>query len=327
MVHKECPNLEKEETYREDIELEELGGWKNCSFEYQSSILSYCAHLCFSHPSYGVAAVPLSLWKRAQIAESNYWKNDHSGSDRGFEHVGAFLSYKCLPLYLGKVVEIGSGPWGQFREILRANPNVEVTSYTPWDPNAHEYLNNPSCSYRDGLHLIPLKNTPDGPNYQSGEEYFKFPVVMRGKRGEDIKDKYHEYDTLVVINVVEHVLNAFEFYNGLFHAIKPGGILIFHDRFFPDPVSANCVLGTNTLHPIRLKREVIDHFLSGFDILFTIVITTPDEGAEKRVTISLLEKRNSATFTSTIKLFVPFTTTVTKSLTTTTKSIVSKNLT
>jgi len=164
----ECPNLEKEETYREDIELEELGGWKNCSFEYQSSILSYCAHLCFSHPSYGVAAVPLSLWKRAQIAESNYWKNDHSGSDRGFEHVGAFLSYKCLPLYLGKVVEIGSGPWGQFREILRANPNVEVTSYTPWDPNAHEYLNNPSCSYRDGLHLIPLKNTPGFifiPNY------------------------------------------------------------------------------------------------------------------------------------------------------------------
>ena len=53
-------------------------------------------------------------------------------------------------------------------------------------------------------------------------------------------------------------------YLGLYVSLKPGGLLIFHDRYY----SNSQVTDGDIYHPIRIKRKVLDHFLSLFDIIF-----------------------------------------------------------
>lgn len=38
------------------------------------------------------------------------------------------------------------------------------------------------------------------------------------------------YDTLIMINVVEHVMDAVTLMRNIYHALKPGGLLIFHEK-------------------------------------------------------------------------------------------------
>jgi hypothetical protein len=62
-----------------------------------------CAYLCFSHPSYGTAAVPLSLWRAAQTAEGDLWVKEgadprlNSANDRAAEHWASFSNFAALP--------------------------------------------------------------------------------------------------------------------------------------------------------------------------------------------------------------------------------------
>jgi hypothetical protein len=46
--------------------------------------------------------------------------------------------------------------------------------------------------------------------------------------------------------------------------LKKGGLLIFHDRYYDDQT----VVDGDEYHPVRIKRAVLDRFLSGFKILF-----------------------------------------------------------
>jgi SAM-dependent methyltransferase len=72
------------------------------------------------------------------------------------------------------------------------------------------------------------------------------------------------YDTLIAINVIEHVQNAFEFLTQIYTALKPGGLLIFHDRYYLN----SHIMDGDLWHPVRIKRRVLDHFLAGFQILY-----------------------------------------------------------
>ena len=58
--------------------------------------------------------------------------------------------------------------------------------------------------------------------------------------------------------------DAFHYLTNLYTALRPGGLLIFHERYYED----HLVSKGDRYHPIRIKRVVLDHFLSGFDILF-----------------------------------------------------------
>ena len=62
--------------------------------------------------------------------------------------------------------------------------------------------------------------------------------------------------------------NAIAYFHSLHTALLSGGILIFHDRFYPNPQAGDAVLGENMYHPIRLTVDVFDVFLSDFDIVF-----------------------------------------------------------
>lgn len=72
----------------------------------------------------------------------------------------------------------------------------------------------------------------------------------------------------MVANVIEHVQNAVEFLHAVHKSLKPGGLLIFHERYYEYPQAADKVLGRNVFHPIRLTRRFFDHFLTDFDIIF-----------------------------------------------------------
>ena len=65
--------------------------------------------------------------------------------------------------------------------------------------------------------------------------------------------------------MIEHVQNAIEYFHSLHAALRPGGMLIFHDRFYPNPPAGDAILDENIYHPIRLT---VDVFLSDFDIVF-----------------------------------------------------------
>ena len=80
---------------------------------------------------------------------------------------------------------------------------------------------------------------------------------------------FGNFDTLLCINVIEHVWDAYEVLSNIYNALKKGGILIYHDRFYPFPGYGDRVLGPgNLFHPIRLTRFIFEHFLKQFETIY-----------------------------------------------------------
>ena len=132
-----------------------------------------------------------------------------------------------------------------------------------------------SCSYKDRIHLSKWD--------QNIEKYHQFPISVVGDGGELLStststslrvnnnnssssnsNKQEYYDTLISINVLEHVQDAFQYLNGLYYSIKKGGYLILHERYYDD----STIINGDNYHPIRIKRILLDHFLSGFHIIY-----------------------------------------------------------
>ncbi|KAM3568193.1 hypothetical protein VYU27_009680 [Nannochloropsis oceanica] len=116
------------------------------------------------------------------------------------------------------------------------------------EPNIFRYLALDNCIYKDNtihgqrvnLLSLPVEELP-------ATEFF---------------------DTVVAINVIEHVFSAIDFLTAVYSALKPGGILVFGERYFDDPDKDALVLGSALLHPIRVKRVFLQHFLRMFDTLY-----------------------------------------------------------
>ena len=69
---------------------------------------------------------------------------------------------------------------------------------------------------------------------------------------------------LLSINVLEHVQDAFRYLTSLYMALKSGGRLIFHERYY----NTATLPDGDLYHPVRVTRPVLDKFLSGFHVLF-----------------------------------------------------------
>jgi SAM-dependent methyltransferase len=181
---------------------------------------------------------------------------DAGANDRAEEHWKAFDSFHCMAhgMQLGKVIEVGAGPWTQLKGILHIRSDLVVDHFTIWEPMAKRYMSEVrSCSYRSGTSLVKV----DGSGTHS------FPVQVISSGGELIISR-EKFDTVISINVLEHVQDAFKYLTGLYKALRTGGLLIFHDRYYGN----NEITQGDLYHPVRIKRKVLDHFLSGFDILF-----------------------------------------------------------
>jgi len=205
---------------------------------------------------YGVAVVSWPRWKFAQENEKANWGTGSVEThDRANEHYDGFGSYKILPHHLGDVMEIGAGPFGQIKYIIE-NRNSTVSSITLWEPGILYYVKNtPHCTYKDGK-LLGLR------------------TILVNAGAEDLFIK-EAYDTLIIINVLEHVENAFLVMENAYNSLKPGGIFIFNDRWWDKYDLYGQKYGGSwgymgidrALHPIRIKKSVFDYFLSHFDPL------------------------------------------------------------
>ena len=155
-----------------------------------------CKLLCFWQPELGIVQVPPSIWSFASDTEHSRWKVFGGDQDRDAEHVEGFGGYKKVPRNLGKLIEIGAGPFSQTKTMLSTLKDFDLESITFAEPNIFRYKTEvPRCTYKTGR----LKG------------FEQYPLHLISKRVEEL-EFVETMDTVVQINVVEHVTNAVTFF-------------------------------------------------------------------------------------------------------------------
>lgn len=182
----------------------------------------------------GIVTVDEKRWLAAQAVERFTWFElcRSFDDDRSQEHAARFGGYTTLPTNCGDVLEIGCGPFTQARTILQGRT---LSSLTLLDPLLGDYLDHENCAYKDGrlygcpvsLLAIPAEKLPSG--------------LM--------------FDTVICINVLEHVRDAQRVLSRMIASLRKGGRLLLgepcHDDYHPS-------LEFNLAHPIMLKRSFLD---------------------------------------------------------------------
>lgn len=196
----------------------------------------------------GISSVDKTRWEVAQHYEKECWLKHGSTdtADRNNEHYLGFDKYNCLASNLGRVAEIGCGPFTQLHTILtRANKKVE--SITLVDPLLESYLSHRNCAY-------------------TNSRLAGFPVYRMESIPAEEFDGDNDYDTVVSINVLEHVRDANLVLEVLYRSLRKDGVIVFHDRSW-DHIDINIVYDAG--HPIRLKKVVLDKFRSKFKEIYS----------------------------------------------------------
>lgn len=193
----------------------------------------------------GALKVTEERWKEAQKFERTGWLETwaHAASDRQAEHSEAFEHYRTLPYDLGDMLEIGCGPFTQSFTILDGHTARSVTLQ---DPLIYDYrLFHPNCTYKDNAFRGRILNLLAGP-----------------AEGLWLKEVF---DTIVCINVLEHVQDVKLVMDNIYDALKPNGILIFGERDHDD-YDPNRLYDIG--HPIRMKSNVILNYAERFHVLY-----------------------------------------------------------
>lgn len=211
--------------------------------------------ICFYTKLAGVFAVSKPRWNFAQEAEKTLWLKTKDTNDRTEEHMHDFDEYKKVApdgSNLGVLLEIGCGPWSQSYPMIQKR-NYKFDKYILLDPGIIDYSRIKTSILNKKIHPIPI--------------YIKSP-------GEDISFIENTIDTLVMINVLEHVENSIKLLRVVYNALKPGGKIIFNDRWWDregKPGNKRKLMDLDVLyHPIRLHKKIFDLFLSGFDEIYRI---------------------------------------------------------
>jgi SAM-dependent methyltransferase len=252
---------------------------KACAQRDQTRAWPACTHRddrCFYSPVAGVMAVSAPRWRQAQRAESAWAASQRARGlgapkfDEAEEHMRDFEGYQALGprgTNLGTVLEIGAGPWTQSVPILRAR-NFTAKKLILLEPNARRYAESVNASvYQKGVVDIGAGGLLRPVIISSGVEEM---AVARGT-----------VDTIVMVNILEHVRNAPAALRFIYNMLAPNGRLVFCERWWdhidrlPERFSLNIKRRAQAfasvdrlLHPIRLKRAVIDQFLLGFEPLY-----------------------------------------------------------
>jgi hypothetical protein len=179
---------------------------------------------------------------------------------------------------LGNVIEYGAGGYTQIRNILeRTNANME--SITLLDPQIYDYQKIPSSSYsNNGQLYIPSRSKQtNGGIYPT--TLYNTTVENFGKINENIE----KYDTVIMMNVLVYAKNALDFLKTLHKTLKVGGTLIFHDRWFNDPVnSSHCKFAGFAMHIIQVRESLLKHYFNSSFTIKPFISTKQTEGQIER---------------------------------------------
>lgn len=190
---------------------------------------------CYAKSGNEVLMVPEERWRAAQHFEKTTWMDicPHAQSDRNEEHKANFNGYDTLPNDLGHILEIGCGPFTQMRTICMAGHRAK--SITLLDPLLDTYLKHPNCTYKNTI------------------------ATFLSMRAEELDDALR-FDTVICINVLEHVQDAAAVLNKLFNALNPDGWLVFQERSWNIDLTKLYDVG----HPIRVSEATVAAFIACF---------------------------------------------------------------
>ena len=204
----------------------------------------------------GVLKVDASRWQVAQAYERYSWltHNVNLTTDRNEYHAEQFNGYADLPDDLGKVVELGCGPFTNLRLIL---PGRKAASVHLVDPLAKDYqAEHPHCTYTKGyLETEEFYRNPD-----SGRNIvFTYDVTVIPKAIENWKTQL-KFDTLVMVNVLPHCRDACAVFNFIRKRVKVGGLVVLGEFPREHPAALHYDAG----HPIALRAHIVDSWLDEF---------------------------------------------------------------
>lgn len=190
-----------------------------------------------------------AYWKRAQRRRSRFGKNiawrllstlglkeKHRGDDWNLWWDHQFAGYDFLPEAIDNAIELGCGPYTNFRRILRrCRPRHLVLS----DPLIRTYtqfkLTFVADMYRQGACMLddhPIEETPFAPGY---------------------------FDLVVLINVLDHVRDAEACTRKAADLTKPGGFLVLgQDLTNAEDLQAMTDRESEIGHPIKISHEDLD---------------------------------------------------------------------
>ena len=230
----------------------------------------------FLDPDKGVVRVPKERWKQAQKYERDTWLVANAGAsdDRNLAHEAAFGGYETLAgRTFEHAIELGCGPFTNLRIVAR---HCRVERCSLLDPLIREYLNHPHCTYDERALRIgetSLGQTLGRTRIGRGVRRLArataprlveqhVPVVqLLPTPIEEMPDG--RYDLLVMINVLEHCFDATAIFDKILSVLKPGGVLVFHDKLFePSEVAEDVRTRFDAGHPLRVGRPLIESFVN-----------------------------------------------------------------
>lgn len=121
--------------------------------------------------------------------------------------------------------------------------NVTVKTATLVDPQINVYKKIIGCSYSSGK-LLNLNTT------------------LYSKTTEDLNDSgslaSESFDTVIHMNVLVYARDAFVYLHTLYRILKPGGLLLFHERYFENHVvSSTCKTAGFDINIIQVSKKLL----------------------------------------------------------------------
>ncbi len=233
-------------------------------------------------------AVDRQRWERAQAWELAFWRRAQqkrgirrvvytlakpvlvalnsrraTGDDWNFWWSRQLDSYQFLPGDLGDVIELGCGPYTNTRVILRGRTARLVVCS---DPLAAEYVGFESrwLARAARKRLIEIDTHPI--------EECPFPPSS--------------FDVVVLINVLDHVMDAAVCLRIAVDLVRPGGFFIF-GQDLSDPKEVDRPEWYDEGHPIKLTLDDVVGPLEEFEPLVQRVLS-PEESRDPRTQSGVL---------------------------------------
>lgn len=199
-------------------------------------------------PGSGITRVEPERWQEAQRYERRTWMNDfrNVADDRNQFHATQFQGYESLKgKEFSAAIELGCGPFTNMRLIA---PVTNIGEIHLLDPLINDYVTHPNCTYSEGALRTPTLPARPVTLHASAIENFLAPK---------------SFDLVVMVNVIEHCMDAERIFSNLLSMLQVGGTLVFHDRSYDAAdLAENLRHEYDAGHPLRVDRAVIDRFLT-----------------------------------------------------------------
>ena len=231
---------------------------------------------------YGNYKIDWDRWRIAQSAEHQHWFDalgvGKQQNDRNDQHEYNFDNYITLRHREFKnAIEIGCGPFTNLRLIAK---HTRIRQLTLLDPSIGSYLDHKYCFFNSRKLFVPRKVTLFGRDNLFERAYERFPKAARRfmrsipvisllEQGAEEPFGNNQFDLVVMINVLEHCLDAFKVLTNLVEGTRNGGLVVFSDKIFDvNALRDGLSRVYDAAHPLRISYGLIDEVFRDFRILF-----------------------------------------------------------